>query len=222
MGRKLEFDYDRAIERATRLFWQKGYSNTSLRDLLKAMGVGEGSFYNTVKSKKNLYLLCLKHYNDTVSRGRLNALLSENSVKAGVRAFFRTVLDELDDPKTPRVCLMAGSLASDVLDARDLGRYVVDQMQIFTRCFIERLEAAKAAGELPQDFNSDVAAQVLVTYLQGLFRVIRVLHDRKQVEKQLDSLLEGLGLNDGAVQAPARRGPGTKVQQTSHSSRVVL
>lgn len=194
MGRKLEFDYDRAIERATQLFWQKGYSNTSLRDLLKVMGVGEGSFYNTVKSKKHLYLLCLKHYNDTVSRRRLNVLLSESSVKAGIKAFFRTVLDELDDPKTPRVCLLAGSLSTDVLSARDLGRYVVDEMQMFTRCFTERLESAKATGELPRDFRSEVAAELLVTYLQGLFRVIRVLQDRTHMERQIDSLLAGIGL----------------------------
>jgi TetR/AcrR family transcriptional repressor of nem operon len=221
MARKREFDYDQAIERATRLFWRKGYSNTSLRDLLKVMGVGEGSFYNTVKSKEHLFLLCLKHYNDTVSRRRLNALFSEPSVKKGIRAFFRMVLDELDDPTTPRVCLLAGSLSSDVLDARDLGRYVVGEMQTFTRGFIERLQAAKASGELSEDFDSEVAAQVLVTYLQGLFRVIRVLHDRKQVEKQIDSLLAGLGLNDGGLAPPERRA-GTKSQQTSHSSRVVL
>ena len=194
MARKIEFDFDKAIERATRLFWQKGYSNTSLRDLLKAMRIGEGSFYNTVKSRKNLYLQCLKHYNDTVSRRRLNALLSETSVKAGVRAFFRTVLDELDDPRTPRVCLLAGSLSSDVLQARDLKQYVVCEMETFTRGFVERLKAAKQSGELPADFEEEVAAQVLVTYLQGLFRVIRVLNARAQVERQIDALLAGLGL----------------------------
>ena len=101
MARRIEFNYDRAIDRATRLFWKKGYSNTSLRDLLKVMGIGEGSFYNTVKSKKHLYLECLRHYNDTVSRRRLAALLSKPSIKQGIRAFFEIVLDELDDPKTP-------------------------------------------------------------------------------------------------------------------------
>ena len=44
MGRKLEFNYERAVERATRVFWAKGYSAASMRDLLKAMGIGEGSF----------------------------------------------------------------------------------------------------------------------------------------------------------------------------------
>lgn len=62
MPRNIKFDYDRAIDRATQLFWERGYSNTSLRDLLKIMGIGEGSLYNTFKSKKNLYLKCLKRY----------------------------------------------------------------------------------------------------------------------------------------------------------------
>src|SRR5207244_5803319 len=58
MARTLEFDYDKAIDKATRVFWKNGYSGTSLRDLLKAMGIGEGSFYNTLKSKNQLYLVC--------------------------------------------------------------------------------------------------------------------------------------------------------------------
>ena len=194
MGRKIEFDYARAIDRATQLFWKKRYSNASLRDLLRVMGIGEGSFYNIFKSKKALYLECLKHYNDTVSRRRLNALLSGASVQEGIRAFFRTVLDELDDPKTPRICLLAGSLSGDVLAERDLARYVVGEMTAFSKVFIERLESAKSTGQLPSHFQADAAAHVLVTYLQGLFRVIRVLQNRAEMEQQIETLLKGLGL----------------------------
>jgi TetR/AcrR family transcriptional regulator, transcriptional repressor for nem operon len=193
MARKREFDYEQAVDRATRLFWKKGYSNASLRDLLKVMGIGEGSFYNSLKSKERLYLECLKHYNDTVSRRRLSALISGNSVTEGVRAFFKTVLDELDDPRTPRVCLLAASLSGDVLAERALKRSVVKDMQAFSGAFHERLQSAKNAGELPKEFNVAVVAQVLVTYLQGLFRVISVLQTRSEVERQIEALLTGLG-----------------------------
>src|SRR5512135_3236973 len=84
MGRKLEFNYERAVERATRVFWAKGYSAASMRDLLKAMGIGEGSFYHLFGSKNRLYLECLKHYNDTVTRQRLAALEAEPSVRKGL------------------------------------------------------------------------------------------------------------------------------------------
>jgi TetR/AcrR family transcriptional regulator, transcriptional repressor for nem operon len=194
MSRKLEFDYPQAIHRATQLFWRKGYSNTSLRDLLKVMGIGEGSFYNTVKSKKHLYVECLKHYNDTVSRRRLEALLSREPVKEGIRAFFKTVLDELDDPRTPRVCLLSASLSGDVLEERELKRCVLMDMKAFAGAFTGRLRAAKKRGELPKDFNVEVAAQLVVTYLQGMFRVIRVMLTRREVERQIEALLGGLGL----------------------------
>ncbi len=194
MGRKRAFDYDRALDRATRLFWAKGYSNTSLRDLLKVMGIGESSFYNTVKSKRHLYLECLRHYNATITRRRWDALASEASVRRGIRKFFQMVLDDLDDPHTPNVCLMAGSLSADVLGARDLRHYVICEMQALEDALAARLAAARAQGELPRSFKVDVAAQVLVTFLQGLFRVVRVLKDRKEMERQVEAVLSGLGL----------------------------
>ena len=194
MSRKIEFDYDRAIDRATRLFWKKGYSAASLRDLLKTMGIGEGSFYNTLGSKKRLYLDCLKHYSETVSARRLRALRSGESAGKGIRNFFKNVLDELDDPKTPRICLLAGSLSGDVLGERELKRCVLDDMKAFAAVFTERLKSGKDAGELPQSFDVEAAAQVIVTYLVGLFRVVGVLQNRAQVEQQIETLLRGLGI----------------------------
>jgi TetR/AcrR family transcriptional regulator, transcriptional repressor for nem operon len=194
MPATIEFDYARAVDRATQLFWKKGYSNTSLRGLLKVMGIGEGSFYNTFGSKRRAYLECLKHYNDTVSRRRLEALREPSSAKAGVRAFFRNVLDELDNPKIPSVCLLAGSLSSDVLAEHELGPTVLNDMKTFSGAFEERLQSAKQGGELPETFDAVAGAQVLVTFLMGLFRVIRVLQKRPELERQLEMLLRGLGL----------------------------
>lgn len=194
MPATIEFDYARAVDRATRLFWKKGYSNSSLRDLLRVMEIGEGSFYNTFGSKRWLYLECLKHYNDTVTRRRLDALMSPKSVKAGVRGFFKAVLDDLDNPRTPSICLLAGSLSSDVLAERKLGSTVLGNMKEFSAAFKGRLESAKRSGELPKSFDAKVAAQVLVTFLQGLFRVIRVLQNRSEVERQIEMLLAGLKL----------------------------
>src|SRR5258705_11106177 len=101
MPRSITFDYERAIDSATRLFRKHGYSNTSLRALLKVMKIGEGPFYNTIKSKERLYLECLKHYNETVGRQPIAALTSTPSVKAELRALLRPMLDQLDYPKRP-------------------------------------------------------------------------------------------------------------------------
>lgn len=195
MARALEFEYTTVLERATRLFWEKGYASTSLRDLLKTMGIGEGSFYNTLKSKKNAYLECLKHYNATVNRRRGEALFAAPTAAAGVRALFVTVLDCLDDPNTPsRLCLMAGSVSHKVMEEPDLRGYVKEQMLLLSERMVARLNSDKEAGLLPAEFEPELVVPVVVTYMQGLWRMALVSYERTRFERQIDMFLSGLGL----------------------------
>src|SRR3974390_2039075 len=186
MGRKLEFDNERAVERATKVFWAKGYSASSMRDLLRAMGIGEGSFYHLFGSKNRLYLECLRHYNDTVTRRRLESLEAELSIRKGLRNFFKGLMDDLDNPKRPHVCLMSRSLSSDVLDEADLASAVKSGMKLFEDHLSSRLERAKKAGELPTNFQSEVSAQIIFTFMQGYFRVVKVLKPREQMSQQIE------------------------------------
>lgn len=194
MPGKKQFDPERAVDQAVRLFWARGYSNASLRDLLKVMKIGEGSFYNSFKSKKHLYLLCLKRYHATVTARRFAAFDAAPTAKQAVRRYFAAILDDLDDPRIPNVCLMAGSLSSDVLSARDLKDYIVAEMEALRQILVARLDEAKARGELPAQFDSRNVADIIITYLQGFFRVVRVLRKRAEMERQIESLLVGLGL----------------------------
>jgi TetR/AcrR family transcriptional regulator, transcriptional repressor for nem operon len=194
MGRKLEFNYERAVERATGVFWAKGYSAASMRDLLKAMRIGEGSFYHLFASKSRLYLECLRHYNETITRQRLALLEAEPSVRKGLRNFFWGLLDDLDNPRRPYVCLMSRSLSSDVIDEGMLGSRVKSEMKLFEECLVARLERAKRAGELSADFQVEISAQIIFTFLQGYFRVVKVLKSREEMQRQIEALLTRLGL----------------------------
>jgi TetR/AcrR family transcriptional repressor of nem operon len=42
MVRLREFDRDEALDRATLVFWAKGFASTSTEDLLAAMNIGHG------------------------------------------------------------------------------------------------------------------------------------------------------------------------------------
>jgi TetR/AcrR family transcriptional repressor of nem operon len=195
MARTLEFDLENAVGKAMRLFWKSGYAGTSLRDLLKSMGIGEGSFYNTLKSKKHAYLESLKRYNATVGRQRGEALFAAPTANLGVRALFQLVLDCLDDPKAPsRLCLMAGSITREVLAEPELRKYVQQQMSMLAEGMIARLTADKESGLLPPDFDPRIVVPIIITYLQGLFRMALVSYDRPKFERQINLFLTGLRL----------------------------
>lgn len=62
MARNVEFNEEGAIQKAMEVFWVKGYSGTSLRDLTDAMKINSSSLYNTIGDKQELFLRCVKHY----------------------------------------------------------------------------------------------------------------------------------------------------------------
>src|SRR5258707_14880541 len=62
MARPKEFDRDRALMKAMELFWQQGYEATSTDDLVRAIGIGRQSMYDTFGDKHRLYLEALRLY----------------------------------------------------------------------------------------------------------------------------------------------------------------
>ena len=195
MTRKLGFDYDRALDKAMRLFWKNGYAETGIRDLLKVMGIREGSFYNTLKSKKQLYLSCLQRYEDTVIQARFQALQSAPNAAAGIRAFFAAILDCLDSPNTPsRLCMLAGMAAEDVLSEPDLRKRAARSLKELQTLMQERLRHDRDEGLLPSSLDPQTVALVITTYLQGLWRMALVDYRRSHFERQINVLLTGLGL----------------------------
>ncbi|MGF6852868.1 TetR family transcriptional regulator [Paraburkholderia sp. RAU2J] len=195
MARTIAFDYDRALERATWLFWKSGYAGTSLRDLLKIMDIGEGSFYNTLKSKKQLYLACVRRYEETEGRKRGQALMSAPTASRGIHALFGVVLDCLDNPSTPsRLCMMAAMASEEVLSEPELRKLVEDGLGSFHARLVERLSQDRDEGRLPATLDPHVTASVVVTYLQGIWRMALVDYDRPRFERQIDAFLTGLGL----------------------------
>jgi TetR/AcrR family transcriptional repressor of nem operon len=53
---------ERLIDAAIGLFWEKGYANTSISDLLAAAHANSGSFYHFFASKEDLLLAVLDRY----------------------------------------------------------------------------------------------------------------------------------------------------------------
>ena len=86
MARPREFDREDALERATGMFWAKGYASTSTDELLAAMGIGRQSLYNAFQDKRALYLEALERYQRTTVAGHLQRLNGAASPIAGVEA----------------------------------------------------------------------------------------------------------------------------------------
>ena len=62
MARSKEFDQEKALRKAVRLFSQQGFAATSTDELMRVMAVGRQSMYDTFGDKRELFLRALETY----------------------------------------------------------------------------------------------------------------------------------------------------------------
>ena len=83
MARQKEFDQEKALRKAVRLFSQQGFAATSTDELMRVMNVGRQSMYDTFGDKRALFLRALEMY-VTESVKSINAEFEKPGSVAGV------------------------------------------------------------------------------------------------------------------------------------------
>ncbi len=176
MARPREFDADDALERATRLFWTKGFEQTSLDELCVATGLGRSSLYAAFGDKRGLYLRALARYEER-SAARIAQALAGKPIRDGLAAFLGTLVDDIVAGPGRRGCFI-GNCAAELarLDATAAAR---------VRRSLERIEAAfrdALAKDLGSDADVAALARFLTAGIQGLRLVGKANPDRAALE----------------------------------------
>ncbi len=87
-GRPHIYKNQELILKAQEVFWEKGYSATSLSDLSKATGAGAGSLYNSFKGgKKELFKKALAQRREDFKTFKIKLESSEAPVQL-IKDFF--------------------------------------------------------------------------------------------------------------------------------------
>ncbi|MDH4316580.1 MAG: TetR/AcrR family transcriptional regulator, partial [Gammaproteobacteria bacterium] len=75
MVRSRAFDPEQALSRAVDLFSSRGYSETSMDDIVKATGVSRYGIYGTFGNKRELFEQALERYADGMGKQSFLRLL---------------------------------------------------------------------------------------------------------------------------------------------------
>lgn len=126
MARPREFDEQEALVKAVDVFWDLGYENASLPDILDGMGLTRGSLYKAFKDKKHLFLMTLEKYNEIAVQPAVE-MLTDTTIPDGldrIEALYGVITSSVRAGDT-RGCLMcvtasgAGSDDPDITEAVD-------------------------------------------------------------------------------------------------------
>src|SRR5512138_2229745 len=110
MARPREFDVDQALDRATQLFWARGYEATSVQDLVDALGVNRASLYATFGDKAQLFTAVLRRYGEQVNGALLEALAPPAAGAEAIGTWFKVLIEKATQPRGPRGCLMLNTV----------------------------------------------------------------------------------------------------------------
>jgi AcrR family transcriptional regulator len=167
MARPREFDRELALQRATRVFWAKGYASTSTEDLLAAMGIARQSLYNAFGDKRALYLEALERYQRATMSGHLQRLWDPTSPIAGIEALLLGLISE-DDNQRAMGCMGVGAVGEFGAGDSTLAELRAKVGPPVFSALVERLREGQACGEIDPGMDAEAAAAFVQMTMTGL------------------------------------------------------
>ena len=178
---------ERLIGAAIALFWEKGYANTSMSELLSAAKANSGSFYHFFSSKEDLLLAVLDRY--------LVALHP---------ALLGPAWEGMDDPIERIFALLAryrlsilqtdctygcpiGRLALEIgPEQEEVHRRLAQNFDAWTAAVRECLE--RAADRLPPDIDRERLSQFVLAVMEGGVMLSRSHREVKPFDQAVGEL----------------------------------
>ncbi|MBV7331182.1 TetR/AcrR family transcriptional regulator [Chloroflexi bacterium TSY] len=181
MARQKEFDQEKALDRAMRLFWQKGYEATSIQDLVDHLGIGRRSLYDTFKSKHDLFIAALDRYRQMTNN--LSTAMNKElqaSPKVLIRRIFELIIEEAVNDQDRCGCFVVNSAVELARHDDAVAVRVREAMQRMEDDFYALLVQAQKNGELNATRDLRDLAQFLVNAVYGI-RVQAKINPERQL-----------------------------------------
>ena len=165
-GRPRSFDEREALEKATQVFWSKGYDGVTIDDLVAGMGVGRPSLYSVFGDKRTLFLRVLKDYAEKKGALAAKALLSPRTLRDSLAAFLKHAVESATKKGCARGCLFV--CVAPLVDDAEVLQFLQNAAAGGAALVEGRFRDAISAGEIPSDFPVAVRASQLIDFARGL------------------------------------------------------
>ncbi|WP_077962280.1 TetR/AcrR family transcriptional regulator [Ensifer adhaerens] len=167
-GRPRNFSRDEALASAMQLFWDKGYDNTSLSDLTRAMGLNPPSLYAAFGSKAELFIEAVDLYGRTDGAGIWDELETVPTAKAAVHDLLRRTAENFTRRGEPRGCMVVLSApqmaGGDPEVCGALKRRRLEKQTALER----RFERAVDEGDMPAGVDCAAIAAYVASLQHGM------------------------------------------------------
>jgi len=193
MVRPREFDRDEALEKATQVFWDRGYAGTSTDDLRNAMGIGRQSMYNAFGDKRQLYLEVLAKYQAKSVETHLRRLNEQPSAREGIRAMLKGLAVE-DDRVRAMGCFGVGATGEFGITDPELSGMSANSRALLGERLVAKVREGQSAGDIAPHLDAESAAAFVILTMTGLQVAARAGANVQSMHAMADFAVDLLGV----------------------------
>jgi TetR/AcrR family transcriptional repressor of nem operon len=193
MARPRGFDEEAAVERATDVFWRKGYHATSTRDLGEALELSPSSLYRTFGDKHGLFLRALDHYRANESTDGCERFRSADpSMDALVQVVTAVALGGDAQADEPVGCFAVNTAAELGGTDPEVSRRTETAFDLTRTGLSDLLTRMRDSGELPNDADPDQLTDLLFTLILGWRLRVRAGHRLQDIQSSVERAVSTL------------------------------
>lgn len=188
-GRPKSFDEEEVLTLAMHYFWEHGYENTSLDNLLPVMGIKKSSFYHTFKSKEELFSRTLEVYRKMMVQ-QFETMKINVGPKRAILRLSDMVIKELNETKKIRGCLLLNSSKECYNRYFDLSHQIKAELAFLLNIHEKFIKEAQEKGEISKQKDAKKIAGRYMNTFSGLLITIQAGASQELIEDLTLSLRE--------------------------------
>ena len=189
MARKKEFDEDELLEKATNLFWRKGYNATSAQDLVDELKINRSSLYNTYSDKKTLFQKALKKYQEQQTKAVIDMLNNADDPEKAIKQVFDNLVKESCEDTAAKGCFMVNTAVEIAGQDQEIGALVHANNKSVEDALTAIIEKGQKIGQ----FSTKNTARAYARFLFGSINALRVIA-RSGADKSALADVSGIAL----------------------------
>lgn len=168
MASAAKHDRQEVIHKATRLFWEKGFHATSMRNLQEVIDMRPGSIYASFGSKEGLFKEALQCYAIAGQQRLADCIDDSSSPLEALKSFITLTVMADRDALPSDMCLLMKTVAELTDDNAELLAEAKRLLGKIEDAFTELLLQAQRNGELDRSRDARRLARLMQMQLMGL------------------------------------------------------
>src|SRR4051794_39358779 len=166
-GRPREFDIDDALDKAVRVFSERGYHATSIGDLAAAMELASGSIYKAFKDKRAVLLAAFDRYKATRNEQIRRAADTPKSGRDRLRDVLIAYVESSQGAEGRRGCLVVGCTVELATLDPVIAARVSESLSKNEAFLADLIEQGQRDGSIAPHVHPTDTARLLVCLTQG-------------------------------------------------------